>query len=244
MIGYDYDAARCEPNVKTTDAPALSLNHGLCRIEIKNCDVGKALFGSVINVLPECNVEVRLDGRNDTLIIAIDCIRPVDDGSAVSLAKCIFDSGFQAASFKFVQGLCADSLTDLEIPLQISTWLMECRMYQEAESVLHWVLKVNPSVTSGDHLKAMCALAELKALCSLQDDAICLLEAVLQNDPDVRSEHTAFALLRLGRAYTELGDFAEAKRIGVILHRTVEARAAPHGSVGESVTVAPPTPVE
>jgi tetratricopeptide (TPR) repeat protein len=115
-------------------------------------------------------------------------------------------------------------------------------MYQEAESVLHWVLKINPSVTSGDHLKAMCALAELKALLGLQDDAICLLEAVLQNDPDVRSEHTAFALLRLGRAYTELGDFAEAKRIGVHLHLSAEACAAPPGSVAASVTVVPPTP--
>jgi hypothetical protein len=153
--------------------------YGLSRIVRKNSDLGKTLFGSVINVLPECNVEVRLDGRNDTLIIAIDSIRPVDAKSAVSLAKYFFDSGFQAASIKFVHGLCADSLTNLEIPLQISTWLVECRMYQEAESVLHWVLKINPSVTSDDHLKVTCALAELKALLGLQDDAICLLEAVL-----------------------------------------------------------------
>jgi hypothetical protein len=60
----------------------------------------------------------------------------------------------------------------------------------------------------------------------------------------VRSEHTAFALLRLGRAYTELGDFAEAKRIDILLHRAFEARSAPHGSVMASVRAVPPKAVE
>jgi hypothetical protein len=110
----------------------------------------KNIIGLCANTISQINSNARnklpdIDSRRDTLIIAIDCIRPVDAGSAVSLAKSIFDSGFQAASIKFVQGLCADSLTvltDLEIPLQISTWLMEIGMHQEAETVLHCVLKV------------------------------------------------------------------------------------------------------
>ena len=60
---------------------------------------------------------------------------------------------------------------------------------------MHKTLELDPWVTSGDHLRlwlrAMCALAELKSLIGQHDEAICLLESVLQNDPDAQSEQTA-----------------------------------------------------
>ena len=96
---------------------------------------------------------------------------------------------------------------------------------------MHKALKLDPSVTSSDHLRAMCALAELKSIVGQHDEAICLLEAVLQNDPDARSEHTASALLNLGRAYTELGEVGEARRILALLQRAADARAAGEGMV-------------
>ena len=106
-------------------------------------------------------------------------------------------------------------------------------------------LKANPSVTSSDHLRAKCALANLKSLLGQHDEAICLLEAVLQNDPDARSEHTFTALLRLSRAYTELGELTEATRIRALLQRAADARAAPNAAerIAAGATATLPTPV-
>ena len=216
----------------------------MCRIVLIKCAPGKKFLGSVINALPECNVEVCLDWAVIS-ILSSDCIRPVNAGSAVVLAKSLFDGGFKATSIKFVQSLRTDSLTNHEILLQISDWLIQNGEYQEAEAVLHKVLRVDPSVTSGNHLKAMRNLAELKTRLGLHDDAICLLEAVLQNDPDAQSEHTASALLRLNRAYTELGEFAEAKLITALLQRAAEAHTLPSAAGGiSSLTAAWSSPIE
>jgi tetratricopeptide (TPR) repeat protein len=217
---------------KNTAIPASSVQRGVCRVILKNNSVGETLLGWIINILPECNVEVCLDGRADTIVIRLECILPVDAGSAVVLAKSLFDGGFKATSIKYVQNLVTNSFTNNEALLQISDWLIEISEYQEAEAALHKVLRLDPSVTSGNHLKAMCNLAELKTLLGLHDDAICLLEAVIQNDPDPQGEHTASALLRLSRAYTELGEFAEAKRISGLLQRAAEALAPLHAAGG------------
>jgi tetratricopeptide (TPR) repeat protein len=185
--------------------------HRFSRIILEKCALRKKLLGSEINVhpelVPECDVQVCFD-KEEISFISLDCIRPVDSGSAVVLAKSLFDGGFKATSIKYVQSLRAVTRTNHVVLLQISDWLIEIGEYQEAEAVLHKVLRLDPSVTSSNHLKAMRNLAELKTLLGLHDDAICLLEAVLQNDPDPQSEHTASALLRLSRAYTKVGEFA------------------------------------
>ncbi len=81
----------------------------LCRIMLKSYDVNNTtLLGSVINSLPDSNVEVRLDGMEDALIVGLECIRPVDARSAVVLAESFFESGFKASSINFVQNLCTD----------------------------------------------------------------------------------------------------------------------------------------
>uniref|UniRef100_A0A7S0M2G7 Tetratricopeptide repeat protein n=1 Tax=Cryptomonas curvata TaxID=233186 RepID=A0A7S0M2G7_9CRYP len=243
-IDENVATARCDHHGKSMHALGHSVGLVSCRIMLKNCDVNNqtTLLGSVINILPDSNVEVRLDGREDTLIVGLECIRPVDAGSAVELAKSFFESGFKAASIKIVQILCADYLSTQDLLLHVSYWLIGIGEHQEAETMLHKALKLDPSVTSGDHLRAMCALAELKSLLGLHDEAICLLEAVLQNDPDARSEHTASALLNLDRAYTELGEVGEARRIRALLQRATDARAGP--SAGEDVLAGALTLVE
>ena len=225
--------ARCEYYSKFTHDVGHSVALGSCRIMLKTYDSVTDLLGSVMNILLDSNVEVRLDGREDTLIVGLECIRPVDAGSAVVLAKSFFESGFKAVSIRFVQSLCADYSSSQDILLRVSRWLMDIGEHQEAETILRKALKLDPSVTSGDHLRAMRALAELKSLLGQHDEAICLLEAVVQNDPDVRSEHTASALRDLGRAYTELGEVGEADRIRALLQGAAEARAGP--SAGEGV---------
>ena len=161
------------------------------------------------------------------------------------MANSFFESGFKAASIKFVKNLCTDSSSNQETLLRVSDLLIENGEHQEAETVLYKVLKVDPSVTSSDHVRAMCTLADLRFLLGLHDEAICLLEAVIQNDPDARSEHTASALLRLGRAYTELGELAEAMRIRGLLQRATDARAAPTvaACIAAGTAAAPLTPV-
>jgi tetratricopeptide (TPR) repeat protein len=240
--------ARCEQSSKNMDDIEQHSVCGSCRIMLKSCDVGmkstSSRFGSVIKVLPGSNVEIRLDDNADNLTVALECIRPIDAGSAVELAKSFFHGGFKPASAKFVQNLCTDCTSSQEILLQVSEWLIANGDHEEAEALLRRVLKVDPSVTSGDHLRALRALADLKSLLGLHDEAICLLEAVLQNDPDARSEHTASALLRLARAYTELGQLAEASTIRALLQRAADARPATSvaGGIAVGATAAPPAP--
>ena len=240
--------ARCEQQqFKSMVDVGHSVEHGSCRVMLKNCDIRQksTLIGLAIKILPGSNLEVRLDGMEDTVIISMECIRPADAESAVALAKSFFEGGFKAASIEYVQNLCTDRTLNQETILHISEWLISNGEYQEAETLLRKALKANPSVTSSENLRAKCALAELKSLLGQHDEAICLLEAVLQNDPDARSEHTFTALLRLSRAYTELGELAEATRIRALLQRAADARAAPNAAerIAAGATATLPTPV-
>ncbi len=82
---------------------------------LKKSVSGKNLLGS-INVLPECDVGVCLDIST----LSLDCTRPLDTGSAVVLAKSLFDGGFKETSIKYVQSLRTVSFTNNEVLLQIS----------------------------------------------------------------------------------------------------------------------------
>jgi hypothetical protein len=61
------------------------------------------------------------------------------------------------------QNLCTDSVSNQETLLRVSDWLIEHGEHQDAETVLYKVLNMDPSVTSSDHVRAMCTLASSSA---------------------------------------------------------------------------------
>ncbi len=129
-------SARCEQHSKSMNDVGISFEIGSCRIILKNYEIGKTatLLGFVTNVLPENNVEVRLDCREDTLILAFECVRPADAESAVVLARSFIESCFKASSIKFVQNLCTDYPSNQDILLRVSESLLRNGEYQEAEA--------------------------------------------------------------------------------------------------------------
>jgi hypothetical protein len=181
-----------------------------CRIQLKTYTVAK---GSVSAVFRDGNVEVLLDGCNETMIVPPDCIMADDAEGSVHLAVMYLRRGFSAAGMNFIERICAEHAYGVVAMLKIADFLVDFNELREAERVLREALRLDPSVTSANHLRALCGLAEVKRRLGYDNEAICLCEKVLLHEFGPGHESSARALTCLCQVYHSLGDISEVVRL-------------------------------
>ena len=173
-----------------------------------------AARGRVVQILSDGRIGVSVNGNESSLLVVeSDSARPDDAFSASKLAKLLYSSGFPHESLLVVKKACLRYAFDVEALLAMSSCMIRCNDLQEAESILRKAIKLDPCVTSSNHLLALCYLAELKRRHGHIDDAICLCEMVLEHDLDPASDTSTAALVCLCQLYLKIGDNAEAKQI-------------------------------
>ena len=185
-----------------------------CEMKLKKSHTqGTGSSCCVSAVFRDGNVEVLLDGCENDLVVSPDCLEIDSAENALSLATFFMERGFCAASLNIVRTFCAQHAHNIDSLLEISDFLIKLDQFQDAETLLRNALKLDPSVTSSNHLKALCLLAELKRRLGNDDEAICLCEKVLQHEMGPGHQISVAALTCLCLAYENLGDLAEARQL-------------------------------
>ncbi len=154
-----------------------------------------------------------IQGSENVVIVPprrLEIDRPKD---GLSLAPLSLEPDFYAVSLVIMRSFCVGQEGNVTAILEISDLLIKLDQLRDAEIILSIALKLDPSVTSSNHLNALCRLAELKRRLGNVDEAICLCEKVLQHVVGARHEINAAALTCLCLAHEQLGDHSEARQL-------------------------------
>ncbi len=142
-----------------------------------------------------------------------ECVVTDDVEISLNIAALYLEGGFSAAAKNFITRLYAEHAIDVAAMLKIAGFFIDLNELQEAEKVLRDALRLDPSVGSENHLRALCSLAEVKRRLEHCDEAICLCEKVLQHEIGPEYKSSATALLCLCQVYQSIGEFSEVEKL-------------------------------